>query len=637
VWINGETFHNLRGQGLLWGPWAHRLPGAAYVDSASAIVMRDFEQPLDGWESPWGRVQFALIYDTLRTPDPPRSYAELNEWIRANPGRFTHDQGFAGVTFLKGLMYALNGGVEPFQGGFDEARYREGSDRVWRWLDGVRGSFWRGGQVYPAGVAELHRLFANREVDFGMSNNHNEVVTKVRQGILPASSRALVLRDGTIANAHYLGIPFNAPNPAGAMVVADFLLSPEAHLHKLHPDVWADGTVLALERLPAEWRERFAALAADPRAIPAVTRPHGVEGGVAGTRVQQRPREYLGRVGAADPMSPAHRVMMLADLDRTRARRSVDEDPGVDDRVLEPAVAKRPFRPPPPLQRISFDEVEQGRDERGAGRPDGAHQQEAARKADLPRRRDRVEHPVEFGRPDDRLRGRPLGHARGVDQVVHVGDRGSQCPGVGDVAPHDLHGAVELRTRSLRVVGEETEVEAVIRQAPSDELTGAPGASDDQDPLSCRHCGCLLWRPRRCSRHGSRRPIGAASVAVAVAVSRPARQPSDRPVAEVHDLVGLVCGQDAIRTGHFVARMRAHRNDRAADRTFVVVGAVGAPLGEDMEGRTGAVSTGAFCHLLRRHELHIVGVSCSLPKLSGRGFCFCHIGDHADDVIARCR
>ena len=71
LWINGETFANLRAERLLDGPWAGRLPNAAYVDSASPIVARDFEQDPEGYESPWGRVQLALIYDTARTPDPP--------------------------------------------------------------------------------------------------------------------------------------------------------------------------------------------------------------------------------------------------------------------------------------------------------------------------------------------------------------------------------------------------------------------------------------------------------------------------------------------------------------------------------------------------------------------------------------
>ena len=118
-------------------------------------------------------------------------------------------------------------------------------------------------------MAALHRLFANGEIDFTMSNNQNEAVTKALQGVLPASSRALVLRDGTIANAHFLGIPFNAPNAAGAMVVANFLLSPEAQLEKQRPTVWADGTVLSLARLPVEWRARFDSVVNDPRLVPA--------------------------------------------------------------------------------------------------------------------------------------------------------------------------------------------------------------------------------------------------------------------------------------------------------------------------------------------------------------------------------
>jgi putative spermidine/putrescine transport system substrate-binding protein len=262
VWINGETFHNLREANLLYGPWAHRLPNAIYVDSAAPTIQRDFEQPTEGFESPWGAVQFALIYDSLRTPDPPATVAELARWIRQHPGRFTHDQGFTGTTFLKVALYALNGGVTAFQGGFDQERYRRGSGRLWMWLDSLRPALWRAGSAYPPGVAELHRLFANGEVDFSMSMNQNEVVTKIRQGILPTTARALLLRDGTIANSHYVGIPANARNRAGAMVVANFLLSPEAQLEKLKPEVWADGSVLAVRKLPPAWASGFRAVAA---------------------------------------------------------------------------------------------------------------------------------------------------------------------------------------------------------------------------------------------------------------------------------------------------------------------------------------------------------------------------------------
>ncbi len=142
----------------------------------------------------------------------------------------------------------------------------------------------------------MHRLFANGEIDFTMSNNQNEVVTKVRQGILPPGSRALLLDEGTIANAHYVGIPFNAPNPAGALVLANFLLSPEAQLEKLRGDVWGDGTVLDVDRLSADWRRQFAAVAADAAAFGTAELAHSARPEVHPlyhTRLQQDWREMI--------------------------------------------------------------------------------------------------------------------------------------------------------------------------------------------------------------------------------------------------------------------------------------------------------------------------------------------------------
>jgi ABC-type uncharacterized transport system YnjBCD substrate-binding protein len=52
------------------------------------------------------------------------------------------------------------------------------------------------------------------------------------------------------------------------MVVANLLLSPEAQLEKLKPQVWADGSVLAHDRLTPDWVARFEAVAA-AGAIPA--------------------------------------------------------------------------------------------------------------------------------------------------------------------------------------------------------------------------------------------------------------------------------------------------------------------------------------------------------------------------------
>ncbi len=257
IWINGETFYQLRQMDGLFGPFTDRLPNNHFIDWANPFVGTDFQQKVDGFECPWGNVQLTLIYNSETVKEPPLSKESLRDWIKANPGRFTFDNSFTGLTFLKSLLSDFAGGPESLNGRFNEELYIQSSKKLWDWLRDVKPYLWREGQTYPEGVAQLHQLFRNSEVDFTMSNNDGEVDNKVLQGILPEHARAYVLDTGTIRNSHYLGIPFNAPNKAGAMVVANFLISLEAQLRKATPAVWGDGTILAMDRVPEEWRIKF--------------------------------------------------------------------------------------------------------------------------------------------------------------------------------------------------------------------------------------------------------------------------------------------------------------------------------------------------------------------------------------------
>ena len=160
--------------------------------------------------------------------------------VRDHPGRFTFDNSFTGMTFLKSLLYDLAGGPGSFDGPFDEAKYLAASEKLWNYLRDIKPYLWKRGETYPEGVAQLHQLFSNAEVDFTMSNNDGEVDNKVLQGVLPEAARAYVLETGTIRNSHYLGIPTNSPNKAAALVLVDLLISPAAQLEKAHPSAWGE-------------------------------------------------------------------------------------------------------------------------------------------------------------------------------------------------------------------------------------------------------------------------------------------------------------------------------------------------------------------------------------------------------------
>jgi putative thiamine transport system substrate-binding protein len=263
IWLNGENFAALKSQNLLYGPFVRRLPNFGYVDvTGKPTTVVDFTIPTDGLEAPWGMAQFVFLYDTASVAEPPRSIQALLEWAKAHPGRFTYPAPpeFIGSTFLKHVLLELAADPKVLQEPADKADFAAVTAPLWHWLEAIRPNLWRKGAIFPASGPALHQLLDDGEVDFSMAFNPAEASNLIQAGHLPASVRTFILKAGTIGNTHFVAIPFNAAHKPAAMVVADFLMSPEAQAHKQDPRVWGDGTVLDLKALDPADRARFEAL-----------------------------------------------------------------------------------------------------------------------------------------------------------------------------------------------------------------------------------------------------------------------------------------------------------------------------------------------------------------------------------------
>jgi len=267
IWLNGENFAAMKSQELLFGPFVERLPNFRYVDTTGKpTTLLDFTIPTDGLEAPWGMAQFVLLHDAAVLAQPPRSAPALLDWAKAHPGRFTYPAppDFIGSTFLKQVLIELAPDPDVLQQPVAAADFDAVTGPLWRWLDEVRPYLWRKGASFPASGPALHQLLDDGEVDLSMAFNPAEASALISAGRLPESVRSFILEAGTIGNTHFVAIPFNAAHQVGALVVADFLLSPEAQAHKQDPRVWGDGTVLDLAALSAAERARFEAL---PRGV----------------------------------------------------------------------------------------------------------------------------------------------------------------------------------------------------------------------------------------------------------------------------------------------------------------------------------------------------------------------------------
>ncbi|MBL8653999.1 MAG: ABC transporter substrate-binding protein, partial [Alphaproteobacteria bacterium] len=212
-----------------------------------------------GYAAPWRLAQIVYVYDSARLPKPPRSMAAMLAWAKENPGRLTHPtaRNFLGATFLKQALYELTPDRTLLAAAPTDANYDAAVAPLWAWYDALRPNLWRRGTQFPESGPAQRTLLNDGEIDLMISFNPAEAAVSIANNLLPATARATGLEGGTIANTSFVSIPYNAANPAAAMVVADFLLSGEAQARMNDPRHLGNPTVLDIDRLPPEQKKFF--------------------------------------------------------------------------------------------------------------------------------------------------------------------------------------------------------------------------------------------------------------------------------------------------------------------------------------------------------------------------------------------
>ncbi|SHF51393.1 putative thiamine transport system substrate-binding protein [Loktanella atrilutea] len=261
IWINGANFAAMKEADLLFGPFAEQLPNWRYVDTEGKTVQTDFTVPVDGYESPWAMAQVVFIYDSAKM-EPLGSMQAILDWSTAHPGRFTYPQppDFLGTTFLKQVLVDTLDDPSVLQQPATDENYAQVTASLWDYLDKLTPSLWREGRAYPATGTAMFPLIADGEIDLSTSFSPGAATAAIANNELPETVRTFVLDKGTIGNASFVAIPYNAAHAEGAMIVANALLSPEAQARAQDPEILGYGTVLAMDKLDTDQRALFDAL-----------------------------------------------------------------------------------------------------------------------------------------------------------------------------------------------------------------------------------------------------------------------------------------------------------------------------------------------------------------------------------------
>jgi putative spermidine/putrescine transport system substrate-binding protein len=252
LWINGENFKNAKQNNLLMGPITKVLPNFnQYVNSDSPDTKYDFGFPTGDYEAPWGKVQFVFAYDSSKISNPPKSIDSLLDWVKKNPGKFTYPAppDFTGSAFIRTVLHEKSKNYNAYLNKFDESLIKSDSAPLWKVLKEMKPYLWRNGNSYPQSLAQLEQLYKNGEVWMTMGYDEAEASNLIKKGEFPATTKTFVFDKGTLANTHFLAVPYNTPNPAGALVLINFLLSPSAQLEKMNLKYWGENTSLSVDRL----------------------------------------------------------------------------------------------------------------------------------------------------------------------------------------------------------------------------------------------------------------------------------------------------------------------------------------------------------------------------------------------------
>lgn len=253
IWINGENFHALK-QAKALLPVGDELSVMKDLNP-ELNWQRDFGEPVQGLEVPWGVGQFNLLARPGVFSSLSVTAKSLRQAAEEHPGRLSYPKppDFHGTTFLKSVLLSLRPTQHAlFQQPVSAVDAKAVTAPLWAYLDTLHPLLWQQGRNFPSSAGEQVSYLANGQLLMAVSFNPNDYLTLVNQGRLPAGIERHTLSDAAITNTHYLAVPTTASHPEQAKQVIEFLLSPRAQQRKTDITGWGDPSVLKPELMPEQ-------------------------------------------------------------------------------------------------------------------------------------------------------------------------------------------------------------------------------------------------------------------------------------------------------------------------------------------------------------------------------------------------
>jgi ABC-type uncharacterized transport system YnjBCD substrate-binding protein len=192
--------------------------------ATSATAKNALGQNVEGFVIPMFQSQTAIAYNPSMVPTPPKSFAELEAWAKANPKKFGYNGikgGMSGVAFVVGWVYANSDiGEKLYTGPFDAAM-----PASWDPAFAKLKAFNQNVTVTPGNAGTLDML--NRgEIAMGPVWV-DMFYTWMADGKLPPTMKLALIGPGLPGQPMYYVVPAKAANMDAAKKFVEMATSPQ--------------------------------------------------------------------------------------------------------------------------------------------------------------------------------------------------------------------------------------------------------------------------------------------------------------------------------------------------------------------------------------------------------------------------